>query len=88
MFQVRGLPNQITTSDLDELFKKYGEVQTWGPFSEDQNVVFVQLDKNEELAVPELDKILWRDQYPLLLDFVRGNGIKCGQPGAKCIKVG
>jgi hypothetical protein len=55
MIIIKGLPLEITESDLDELFSKYGKIQKY------EIQVSVQLDKNEELAVEELNKN-WTDK--------------------------
>ncbi|MBW4635678.1 MAG: RNA-binding protein [Iphinoe sp. HA4291-MV1] len=86
MFKVSGLPIQITKSDLDELFSSYGEIQITKnsiiiKVEKDDSFAFVQLDKNEERAIRELDRTRWRGSI-LHLDPIRGEGPLLGQPGS------
>ncbi|MEG3931801.1 MULTISPECIES: hypothetical protein [unclassified Microcoleus] len=79
MIKVSGLPVNITKSDLDELFFAYGTIQITKnsviiKIKQTESIAHLELDKNEPLAIEELDRRKWRD-YILYLDPIRGDGI-------------
>lgn len=87
MFKVSGLPVQITKSDLYELFSPYGEIQITKnsiiiQIGKDDSFAFVELDKNEELAIDKLDRTRWHGSI-LHLDPIRGSGELLGQVGSR-----
>ncbi|MEG4484991.1 hypothetical protein [Microcoleus sp. D2_18a_B4] len=80
MIKVSGLPVNITKSDLDELFFAYGTIQITKnsviiKIKQSESIAELELDKNELLAIQELHKTKWRDQYILYLASIRGSGI-------------
>jgi RNA recognition motif-containing protein len=80
MIKVRGLPVNITKSDLDELFSPYGTIQITEisviiKIKQSESFAELELDKNEELAIQKLNKTKWRDKYILYLNSIRGSGI-------------
>lgn len=85
MIKISGLPVNITKSDLDELFLPYGTIIYVSIKNEPTESIArleLELDKNEEDAMKELNNTLWRDQYILYLDPIRGNGgTERDQPG-------
>jgi hypothetical protein len=87
MFKVSGLPVQITKSDLDELFLPYGKIiitkhSLTIKIEKDESIAFVELDKNEQDAIKQLDRTRWREQYILHLDPLRGDPGQVGDPGS------
>lgn len=60
MIKVSGLPVNITKSDLDEVFKNYGIIQITInslilKIEKDESWAFLELDKNEQNAIEQLN---------------------------------
>ncbi|MEG3924305.1 hypothetical protein [Microcoleus sp. T3_D1] len=85
MIKVSGLPVNVTKSDLDELFSPYGTIQITKnsvliKIEKTESIAHLELDKNEQLAIQELNNTKWRD-YILYLDPIREDELEIGQPG-------
>jgi len=85
MIKVSGLPVNITKYDLDELFSPYGTIKITEnsvliKINETEIIAYLELDKNQELAIQKLDRKKWGDNI-LYLDSIRGDELEFSQPG-------
>ncbi|EGK90295.1 hypothetical protein D0A34_14175 [Microcoleus vaginatus PCC 9802] len=86
MIKVSGLPVNITKCDLDELFSPYGTIQITEnsvvlKIQQIESIAHLELDKNEQLAIQELNNTKWRDKYTLLVAPIRRDELEIRQPG-------